>query len=102
MLSAVLALDAHRFGLPVQRYTEGDGPNEWHLSSWGIPRSLDSLGDVPVIDIDQANREEHIKYRRPRVGDDEAEVTLELPSQLLHYRLIYSPRSGWSLRDDRT
>ena len=100
VLTAVLALDAYRFGLPLQRRTEGDGPNEWYLCCWGIPQSLNSIGDVRIIEMEQADHEEHMKYRRPRVGDDEAEVTLELPTQLLHYRLTYSSRSGWSLRGD--
>ena len=86
--------------LPVLRSTEADGPNEMGLVQWGIPPTLAALGDVPVIEIEDSTRMNHIKFRRPKVSGAEADVVLETPSGLCFCRLYLESTRGWQVVKD--
>lgn len=81
--------------LPLQRSTQSDGPNQYRLCRWSIPSSLASLGEFNIVESDA---QDSIRYRRPRVNEREAEVTLEMPHQVVHCRLEWNPTFGWRLR----
>ena len=81
--------------LPLLRYTEADGPNQWGLIQWGIPSTLQSLGEVRVVDDET---EDCIRFRRPNVGEEHAEVTLELPQEVVHCYLQMNLVRGWELK----
>jgi hypothetical protein len=83
--------------LPVQRCTEADGPNERQLTQWSIPATLQSMGSVPVVDLEDACQTEHIKFRRPRISDGSADVILEMPLETKYCSLRFAPTDGWTL-----
>ena len=84
--------------LPIYRQTDFDGPNEWGLIVWSIPSSIQALGAVEVLDSEAAEQLEHIRFRRPRISESEAELTLEMPHETRFFRLEWSGFEGWRVR----
>ncbi len=95
VLEIVLRETSSVHQLPVFRFTDADGPNQWRLDRWALPSTLECIGEVRVVD-DEA--EDAIRFRRPRLDGESAEVTLELPQQVFHYELEHSLSRGWRLR----
>lgn len=87
-----IALQSLETELPIHRHTDPDGPNEWHLPSWTIPNSLQALG---LVDITDSLTIDHIRYRRPKISENEATVTLEMPDQTRYFQLNHHPLRGW-------
>jgi hypothetical protein len=97
VLERALQAAANEQRLPVLRSTEADGPNEWRLARWFIPLSIETLGGVDVLEDEVALRTDHVKFRRPRVADETAEVTLETPRQTFDVRLNRNRSGDWQI-----
>ena len=97
VLERALQAAANEQRLPVRRSTEADGPNEWRLARWSIPLSIKTLGGVDVLEDEEALQTDHVKFRRPRVADETAEVTLETPRQTFDLRLNRNRLGDWQV-----